>query len=164
MENKKHGKVFSMDGTRELKDYEIDLQLGYLETYTEVFVHPEVKEKPEKGHYEITNVYANGGQDVEWIIDQEKQEKIPAWEETVVYYKYIPFAEEEIQKTYNLRQIEEVKQILQQSDFKVLKYLEGWYTEEEFQKIKDEREEYRQFIRRLEKDNEQLDKIIERKK
>ena len=40
------------------------------------------------------------------------------------------------------------KNSLAETDFYVLKYIEGWYTPEEYEPIKGTREHYRQEIRR----------------
>lgn len=43
-----------------------------------------------------------------------------------------------------------LKNQLNETDYKAIKYAEGWYTEEEYAPIKAEREELRQKIRELE--------------
>lgn len=164
MNKNKNGKIFSADGEYELNNSEIDLTLGRLEPYTEVIIHGAIEAQEEEGHYVVLHTYENGGQDVEWIVDKERREAQPEWEETVVYHRYIPYSEEEIRRRHNLYQIEETKKKLQESDFKLLKYLEGHYTEEEYQPIKEKREEYRKFIRDLEKDNEKIEKQLEQER
>jgi hypothetical protein len=49
-----------------------------------------------------------------------------------------------------LLQIISLKQQLQESDYKAIKYAEGWLTEEEFAPIKAERQAIREEINRLE--------------
>ena len=46
--------------------------------------------------------------------------------------------------------INNYKQQLADSDYKAIKYAEGWFTEEEYKEIKEEREKLRQLIRNLE--------------
>lgn len=48
--------------------------------------------------------------------------------------------------------MEELKDMLKQTDYKPLKYLDGDYTEEEYAQIKAERESWRTEIREIEKD------------
>lgn len=50
------------------------------------------------------------------------------------------------------RQINEYKNKLKQSDYKALKYLEGFITEEDYEPIKQERQTYRDKINELEND------------
>ena len=160
----KNGKIFSEDGEHELTIEQCDFNAGYLQECEEIIKHGAIEPREEKGHFIVLATYENGGKDVEWIVDEEAQEGRPAWDEVVVYSKYVSFTEAEIQKKHNLAQIAESKQKLQDSDFKLLKYLEGHYTEEEYKPIKEKREEYRKFIRDLEKHNEELDKITEQER
>lgn len=59
--------------------------------------------------------------------------------------------EEIIEEMYreNERQIEELKAQLASSDYKAIKYAEGWISDEEYAPIKAEREAIRQQIRDL---------------
>ncbi|MBO5854373.1 MAG: hypothetical protein J6Q61_06520 [Bacteroidales bacterium] len=49
-------------------------------------------------------------------------------------------------------QIEILKHKLQQTDYKAIKYAEGWISEEEYAPIKAERQAIREEINRLEKE------------
>ncbi len=49
-------------------------------------------------------------------------------------------------------QITELKKQLAESDYKAIKYAEGWYTEEEYAPIKDERQRLRSKINALEEE------------
>ena len=49
-------------------------------------------------------------------------------------------------------QIEILKHKLQQTDYKAIKYAEGWISEEEYAPIKAERQSLREEINRLEKE------------
>ena len=51
-------------------------------------------------------------------------------------------------------EIEQLKQQLAKSDYKAIKYAEGWYADDEYAPIKDERETLRERIRELEEKNE----------
>ena len=48
------------------------------------------------------------------------------------------------------RQIGELKQKLSDTDYKAIKYSEGWLTDEEYAEVKAQREEWRTEINRLE--------------
>jgi hypothetical protein len=49
-------------------------------------------------------------------------------------------------------QIEILKHKLQETDYKAIKYSEGWLTEEEYAPVKAERQAIREEINRLEKE------------
>lgn len=51
------------------------------------------------------------------------------------------------------RQISEYKEKLRESDYKALKYLEGFINEEDYKPIKEERQTYRDKINELENDS-----------
>lgn len=71
----------------------------------------------------------------------------------LVYRELTLEEEQELQKHNELEKIELInsyKQQLTDSDYKAIKYSEGWYTEEEYKEIKEEREKLRQAIRDLE--------------
>lgn len=50
----------------------------------------------------------------------------------------------------NIEQIEVLKAQLAETDYKAIKYAEGWYSEKEYAPIKAEREALREQIRELE--------------
>lgn len=60
--------------------------------------------------------------------------------------------EKNIRYCYYKEWIENIKKELSKTDFKAIKYSEGWYTEEEYKPIKAERETMREKIRELEKE------------
>ena len=55
-----------------------------------------------------------------------------------------------IQKENYLQEINNYKMLLEQSDYKALKYFEGFITEEDYKPIKEERQSYRDKINELE--------------
>lgn len=69
-------------------------------------------------------------------------------------YREATAEEEQQMQTYNeldkVELINSYKQQLADSDYKAIKYSEGWYTDEEYKEIKEEREKLRQAIRDLE--------------
>lgn len=65
-------------------------------------------------------------------------------------YMYKEFTENELDIMSIKYQINELKEQLLQTDYKTLKYIEGYYTEEEFNAIKNTRKELRNKINELE--------------
>lgn len=58
--------------------------------------------------------------------------------------------EEEVVEQLRLSEIDGLKALLLESDYKALKYAEGWLTEEEYAPIKAERQQWRERINELE--------------
>ena len=96
-------RVFNQEKTQELTIY--DLTKGKLVDDTITTTIQAVQGQEEVGHYEVVATYSNGGQDVEWIIDQPYIEAQPQREETEQIQVYIPFTAEE-QARYNQQRYE----------------------------------------------------------
>ena len=64
--------------------------------------------------------------------------------------------EQELRRAYIIEYISFLKQQLNNSDYKAIKYSEGLYTDEEYEPIKRERENIREKIRKLETQIEEL--------
>ena len=126
-----------------------DLRYGYLVDDELIIEHKEIKEQPAEGHYEVIAEYPNGGKDVEFIIDKPAVEPKEAYTEHIPIQVYIPYTEEEIKKKEAEDELAELKQILAGSDYKAIKYAEGWYTEDEYAETKVQREQLRIRIREL---------------
>ena len=58
--------------------------------------------------------------------------------------------EVELLKQYYLYKISQLKSLLFQTDYKAIKYAEGWVNEEEYLPIKEERQSYRDKINEYE--------------
>ena len=56
----------------------------------------------------------------------------------------------ELQKQNALKRIDELKALLKDSDYRAIKYAEGFYTDEEYQPYKEQRQAYRDEINELE--------------
>lgn len=96
-------RVFNQEKTQELTIY--DLTKGKLLDDTITTTIQAVQGQEEVGHYEVIATYPNGGQDVEWIVDQPYIEAQPQREEVEQIQVYIPFtAEEQVQ--YNQQRYE----------------------------------------------------------
>ena len=95
-------------------------------------------------------------------------------ERVKVYYLYTDdelkeknlyeYNEEELKELEYQRKLNEIKtkhfnilNELSSTDYRTLKYLEGWYTEEEYAPIKAYRESLREKIRELEKELEEIE-------
>lgn len=160
----KKDRILTQDEQHFLTEEECDLAIGYLEDCIETVYHGAVEGQEETGHYITICEYNNGGKDVEWVVDTPKIEAKPAWEERIPYKRYCLYKEEEIRIKENKNQIEQCKQQLADSDFKLFKFLEGIYTEDEYRPFKEKREVYRQIIRDLEAENEKLEKKLEQER
>ncbi len=86
-------RVFNQEKTQELTIY--DLTKGKLVDDTITTTIQAVQGQEEIGHYEVVATYPNGGQDVEWIVDQPYIEAQPQREETEQIQVYMPFTAEE---------------------------------------------------------------------
>lgn len=142
-------KIYNEDKTQELVAENCNLSLGYLSTETETVHHEAVEGQEEQGHYEVIREYENGGKDVEWIIDVPKIEGHPAYDETIHFQIYHLYTADELELIQCKEQVEIYQKLLEESDFKAIKYAEGLYTEEEYFPIKTERQTYRQSINAL---------------
>lgn len=87
-------KVYNKEKTIILSEY--DLNKGHLKEDTITHHYPEVKEVKEQGHYETIAEYANGGKDVEWVVDVKGVKYKPARDEEEQIYVYVPYTQEEI--------------------------------------------------------------------
>ena len=115
----------------------------------------EVKTIPEQGHFETIREYPNGGKDVEWVVDVPAvagSPKTDAYDEEEKIYVFKPYSEDYLKERELGQQIINLQYQLSETDYKALKYFEGYYTEEEYAPIKAEREELREQIRKLEKE------------
>lgn len=131
-----------------------NLELGYLMDDTKITYLPKVDPVEEVGHYEVITEYGNGGQDVEYVVDIPASEGREASIITEQIKVYIPYTEDElndINKKKHIAQleneIENVKHMLSESDYKVIKRMEGYYTDEEWDEIVGIRESLRNIIR-----------------
>lgn len=145
-------KIYNQDLTMEFQQDELDFSLGYLKGCSRENIIPEQKEIQEQGHYEVIAEYENGGKDIQWVIDQKY---VPACEERVEienYQVYIPFTEAHLHNILIREQIKKFEDALAQTDFQVLKYIEGELGEEHFLRIKNSRQHCREQIRLLQKE------------
>lgn len=141
-------KVYNEDKTEILEEY--DLEKGYLKEDTLVIHYDAVEGQEEKGHYETIKEYANGGKDVEYIVDQEYIESKDAYDEEESILIYIKYTENELMIRNVQIEMDRYKNLLSETDYKAIKYAEGCYTEDEYKPIRELRESYRMKIRECE--------------
>lgn len=101
----------------------------------------------ERGHWETIAEYPNGGKDVEWVIDVEGVEAKEPWDEYEDILRFIPYTEKELATM----RIAELKQKLYDTDYNIIKIVEGAATLEEKADIIAERALWRKEINELEK-------------
>lgn len=160
-------KIYNQDKTKILDKEQLDLEKGYLVLDRKEITIPEVKYIPGEGHYEVIAEYPNGGKDLKWIVDKPEVLYVPEHTEMESIQVYIPYNDEELKERglyeyseqelleqkklewekHRLEKIQMYKQALLDSDYRAIKYAEGWYTEEEYAPWKEQREYYRTRVR-----------------
>lgn len=138
-------KVYNQEKTQILTEY--DLSKGKLLSDTIAIELQEIQGVEEQGHYETIAEYPNGGKDVKWVVDVAGVEYQPAGTKEESIYVYVPYTQEELEQ----QEMDELKQQLSDMDYKTSKYVDGDYTEEQWQEIVAERKAIRERIRKLEK-------------
>ena len=129
-----------------------DLSKGKLESDTLIEHIPEQQEIKERWHYETVKEYPNGGKDVEKVIDVVGQPYIAEHDEVEDILVYKPYTEQEIKVIKNNNRIAELKQKLQDTDYKAIKYAEGELSVEEYAETKAQRRAWREEINKLEEE------------
>lgn len=131
----------------ELTSY--DEKKGFLrEDQIVIAHHKAVKEQAEQGHYEVIKEYPEtGGKDVKWVVDVPAVEAREAYDETESILRYIPFTEKELA----LQKIGELKQKLFDTDYNILKIVEGAATLSECAEVIKKRAAWRKEINELER-------------
>ena len=125
----------------------IDETLGYLMNETIIAKHHEAVEAvEEQGHFETVKVYPNGGKDVKWVVDVEAVEAKESFDEYEDILRFVPFTEKELTE----REIAELKQKLFDTDYIILKIVEGAATLKDCSESIKNRAAWRQRINELE--------------
>ena len=68
--------------------------------------------------------------------------------------RFEPYTEEEWERALKKHRIQELKELLKETDYRAIKYAEGLYTEEEYKPYKELRQSYRDEINELEQELE----------
>ena len=66
--------------------------------------------------------------------------------------RFEPYTEEEWERALKKHRIQELKELLKETDYRAIKYAEGLYTEEEYKPYKELRQSYRDEINKLEQE------------
>lgn len=141
-------RIFNEDKTKEIAYEDIDWSKFTLKQDKLFIKHHEATEKVEEQyHYEVIKVYDNGGKDVKKVIDVPKVEAKEAYDEYEDILVLKPLNEVESA----LRQIDDYKQKLFDTDYQAIKFAEGELTEQQYQSTKAQRQEWRNKINELEK-------------
>lgn len=138
-------KVYNKEKTEILTEY--DLNKGNLIPDKLEHRISKVDGVKEQGHYEIVKEYQNGGKDVEWVVDVKGIDPVEEHIEYEDIQVYVPYS----QKTLTEIEIGKLKSELSNMDYKTSKYVDGDYTDAEWQQIIAERKNIRERIRELEK-------------
>lgn len=146
-------KVYDITKTKILTDY--DLEKGYIKPDTITIYYDEVKAVKSQGHYETIRKYPNGGEDVKWVVDVKGTKYQPAREEVEDIAVYVPYTKKELKQIANNKRIIELKELLNNSDYKAIKYAEGELSNEEYAPIREERKLWRAEINQLQQELEQ---------
>ena len=102
-----------------------DSAKGYLEPSKILAAHhPAVKAVDAQGHWKTVKEYPNGGKEVEWVVDVPAVEARDAWDEYEDVMRFVPFDQATLRKV----RITELKQLLRDTDYQILKIVEGATT------------------------------------
>lgn len=134
------------ENRKEMLDF--DPTKGYLVKKQRFVKHHEaVKAVEEKGHYEVIAEYPNGGKDVEWVIDTPGVKEQEAYDEYEDVQQFVPFTAAQLA----VQRISDLKQLLRDSDYNILKVVEGALTLQDCSEIIKKRATWRKEINDLEK-------------
>lgn len=124
-----------------------DLSKGYLKQDS-LFIchHDAIEGVAEVGHHEIAREYPNGGRDAKWVVDVPAVEAKDAYDEFEEIQRYIPFTEAQLA----VRRISELKRFLQETDYNILKIVEGAMTLQDGAEVIAKRASWRKEINELE--------------
>ena len=122
---------------------------GYLKNDSLFICHHDAVEAiEEQGHFEVIAEYPNGGKDVEWIVDVSAVEAKEAWDE---YEDILRFVEFDSKDLITIK-IEELKKKLADTDYNIIKVMEGAATLDEMTDVIANRALWRKEINELEKE------------
>lgn len=122
---------------------------GYLKNDSLFIRHHEAVEAvEEQGHWETIAEYPNGGKDVDWIVDVPAVAAKEAWDEYEDILRFVPFSAKELAE----RRVAELKGKLFDTDYKILKIVEGASTISEMTDVIKQRAAWRKEINELERD------------
>lgn len=152
-------RIFNQEKTMQI--HNPDLERGRLEDgRIQVGQTPEVMKVPEQGQYVVEREYPNGGKDMKWVVTAQGVQAKPSepiYEDIQIY---IPFTTEELeelrrQKFYEehkpkFHELDDAYEVLRVTDRKIIQFVEGTVTASELELIKQQRNQARTTISRLE--------------
>lgn len=121
-------KVYNQSKTEILQEY--DLSLGKL--VDDTIEIPEVTAIEEQYHFETKNVFANGGREIEKVVDVEGREYEPAHTEDILIY--IPYTAKELEEI----ELNKLREQREYECFSIINRGELWYarlTEQQKQEL-----------------------------
>lgn len=124
-----------------------DYSRGYVVEDVLLLAHHEpVMGSKEKGHYETIRSYPNGGKEVRYIVDEPAVEERAAWDEYENVLRFVEYSEQDLIE----RRITELKKFLLETDYQILKVVEGVSTLKDCTEIIAKRAAWRKEINDLE--------------
>lgn len=137
-------RIFNTDN---IELIEPDLSKGKLVSDRRLVAHHEaIDYVPDQFHYEVVKEFPNGGREVKKVIDIPGTPAQDAWDEYEDILRFIPFTEAELATN----RITELKQKLQDTDFHILKIVEGATTLGDCADVISKRASWRKEINELE--------------
>ena len=122
---------------------------GYLKNDSLFIRHHEAVEAvEEQGHWVTIAEYPNGGKDVDWVVDVPAVEAKEAWDEYEDILRFVAFTASELAE----QRIAELKAKLYDTDYNILKIVEGAATLSDTAEIIKKRAAWRKEINELEKE------------
>ncbi len=112
--------------------------------------HAAVEAVAEQGHYETVQEYPNGGKDVAWVVDVPGVDAKEAWDEYEDILRFVPYTAIEMAQ----QRIAELKENLQNTDYMILKVVEGATTLAEIAETVKKRAAWRREINELERETD----------
>lgn len=126
---------------------EPDFTKGYLKPDSLFLRHHEAVEAVEEvGHWVTRREYPNGGKDVDWVVDTPAVEAKDAWDEYEDIQRFVTFTAKELAT----RRIDELKKMLFDTDYNILKVVEGAMTLKDCEEVIAKRAAWRKEINDLE--------------
>lgn len=110
--------------------------------------HAAIEAVAEQGHFETVREYPNGGKDVAWVVDVPGVEAKEAWDEYEDILRFVPYTAIEMAQ----QRIAELKENLQNTDYMILKVVEGAATLAEIAETVKKRAAWRKEINELERE------------
>lgn len=141
-------RVFNQDKTIELTEY--DLTLGYLQEDELVTITAE-EASEDASSAEFNMITEQDGKvttQIKSTVEYDGKNYIRTTTERILVY--VEYTDAELHAFAVAARIEELKKLLDESDYLATKYAEGWYTEEEYAPIKAQRQVWRDEINKLE--------------